>query len=86
MEDRTHRIEHPAHYNSEGIEAIDLIEAFHLDFCLGNVVKYVTRSGRKSSASMSIEQKSLEDLKKAKWYLERELSCLEKKLNSSNRR
>lgn len=82
MDDRTHRIEHPAHYNSEGIEAIDLIEAFHLDFCLGNVIKYVARSGRKASASMSIEQKSLEDLKKARWYLEREISYLDNKLNN----
>lgn len=59
-------IDHPAHYCSDGIEAIDVIEAFGLGFCLGNVVKYVLRAGRKSADA-------LEDLRKAQWYLEREI-------------
>lgn len=60
------RIDHPAHYSAGGIEAIDVIEAFGLGFHLGNVVKYVLRAGRKSADA-------LEDLRKAQWYLEREI-------------
>lgn len=53
----------PPHYKAAGIEAIDVIEAFDLGYHLGNVVKYILRSGRKGPA--------LEDLKKARWYLDR---------------
>ena len=55
-------VNHPNHYKSKGIEAIDVIDAFGLDFCLGNVVKYVLRAGRKVNA--------LEDIEKAKWYID----------------
>lgn len=58
-------VDHPKHYNVGGIEVIDAIEAWKLGFNLGNVVKYVARADHKS--------KPLEDLKKAKWYLEREI-------------
>lgn len=59
-------VNHPAHYQSKnGIEAIDVIEAFDLDFCLGNVVKYVLRCGKKDN--------EIQELEKAKWYLEREI-------------
>lgn len=62
---------HPAHYrSSSGLEAIDAIEAFGLGFCLGNVVKYVLRAARKG--------RYLEDLKKARWYLDREIATYEK--------
>ncbi|MGH6690519.1 MAG: DUF3310 domain-containing protein, partial [Gammaproteobacteria bacterium] len=58
----TETVNHPAHYQSAaGIEAIDVIEAFDLGFCLGNAVKYILRAGRKGDA--------LEDLKKARWYV-----------------
>lgn len=56
------KINHPAHYNQGAIEPIDYIEANELNFCEGNVVKYVTRYRHKNG---------VEDLKKAKWYLER---------------
>lgn len=49
-----------------GLEAIDYIEAFNLNFNLGNVVKYITRAGKKTD-------KPLEDLQKARWYIEREI-------------
>lgn len=62
-------VTHPAHYRSGGIEAIDVIEAFGLGFRLGNVLKYLLRAGRKGVA--------LEDLKKARFYLDREISRLE---------
>lgn len=64
-------VNHPPHYQSGGIEAIDVIEAFDLGFCLGNTVKYVLRAGRKGDAT--------EDLKKARWYLDREIANREKK-------
>lgn len=50
---------------SNGAEVIDLTE--HLSFCAGNVVKYVCRAGKKDS------DKHVEDLKKARWYLDREI-------------
>lgn len=56
-------IDHPDHYTVGGIEVIDAIEAWGLGFHAGNVVKYVARAGRKGDA--------LEDLKKARWYLDR---------------
>ena len=66
----THRhhstVNHPDHYQSDTIEAIDIIEAFKLNFHLGNVVKYITRADRKGN--------SIEDLEKAKWYLQREIN------------
>ena len=62
---KTDNVNHPAHYKSGGMESIEIIEAFQLGFCLGNVIKYVLRSGKKGDA--------LEDLKKARWYLDREI-------------
>lgn len=67
MSDRVYKL---PHYNSGGIEVIDVIEAFQLGFNLGNVLKYVLRSGRKGDA--------LEDLEKAAYYLDREIDKLEK--------
>jgi len=63
-------INHPQHYTSHpsGIECIDVAE--HYDFCLGNAIKYIWRAGLK-------EDKALEDLRKAKWYLERKIKRLE---------
>jgi hypothetical protein len=58
----------PPHYTYGGIETIDFIEAKDLNYNLGNVVKYVTRSGLKGTR--------IEDLKKAVWYLEREINAL----------
>jgi len=65
-------IDHPAYYTRGGIEAIDVIEAWDLGFCLGNAVKYISRAGHKSSESQLV------DLKKARWYLEREIARLER--------
>ena len=64
------KINHPAHYGGDDnpYEAIKVIEAWELGFCLGNVVKYLSRAGRKDPAA------ELEDLKKALWYLQREIS------------
>ena len=62
-------INHPSHYN-QGIEAIDYIESHRMDFNIGNVIKYVTRAKHKGT--------ELQDLKKALWYLQREINRLEK--------
>ncbi|MBT69308.1 MAG: hypothetical protein CL432_04080 [Acidimicrobiaceae bacterium] len=62
----------PEHYQSNTkLEAIDVIEAFDLNFHRGNVIKYVLRAGKKSEKGYENKDKQLEDLKKAKWYLER---------------
>lgn len=58
-------VNHPAHYQSNGMEAIDVIEAFGLTFNLGNVIKYILRAGKKDDAK--------QDLSKALWYLKREI-------------
>ena len=67
-------INHPQHYTLGKIEVIDFIEDKGLNFNLGNVVKYVARAGHKKSSGKSLEAKALEDLKKAEWYLEREIA------------
>jgi hypothetical protein len=63
-------VNHPAHYKTGGIETIDFIEAKSLSYNLGNVVKYITRADYKGN--------KIEDLKKAQWYLNREVSNLTK--------
>ena len=66
-------VNHPKHYNHGKIEVIEVIEDWDLDFLLGNVIKYVGRSGKKTKSS------ELEDLSKARWYLDRKISSLSKK-------
>lgn len=69
-------VNHPSHYQSEtGLEAIDAIEAFTFDltgveaFDTGNIIKYISRWKKKNG---------IEDLKKAKWYLDHLINHLEK--------
>ena len=61
------KVNNPEHYHPGTYEAIKVIEAWGLGFCLGNVVKYISRAGRKTGSD------ELEDLKKAAWYLNREI-------------
>jgi hypothetical protein len=63
-------VNHPPHYTVNGIEVIDIIDAFKLNYRLGNVVKYVLRADLKGNR--------LQDLKKALWYLQREIDNCEK--------
>ena len=70
-------VEHPAHYNIGKIEVIDAINEWQLDFDLGNVVKYVARAGHKDPT------KTVEDLKKARFYLDDEISRLTRKEEQS---
>lgn len=76
-------INHPQHYTLGKIEVIDFIEDKGLNFNLGNVVKYVARAGHKKSSGKSMDAKALEDLKKAQWYLNREISSREAKKDVS---
>ena len=62
-------IDHPSHY-TDGIETIDYIESKGLNFSLGNAVKYISRAGKKGDP--------IEDLKKARWYIDREIQRLTK--------
>ena len=65
-------VNHPSHYDGEDnpYEAIKVIEAWNLGFCLGNAVKYISRVGKKDKS------KEVEDLEKAVWYLQREINKL----------
>ena len=69
----------PEHYQSNtNLEAIDVIEAFDLNFHRGNIVKYILRAGKKTEEGYENKQKQLEDLNKAKWYLSRLIEVVEK--------
>ena len=63
-------VEHPGHYTDGGIECIDYIEAKGLGYHLGNAVKYISRAGKKDPA------KTIEDLEKAVWYIQRKIKLL----------
>ena len=73
------RVNHPSHYTWLkklcGIEVIDITR--HMNFNLGNVIKYVLRSGHKSEEGMSDKQKRIEDLEKAVFYLNDEINRIE---------
>ena len=65
-------VNHPAHYTGGKIEVIDFIEDKELGFHLGNAVKYISRAGRKNP------DKTVEDLRKAAWYINRQIQRLER--------
>ena len=62
---KNNNVNHPRHYNTHpsGVECITVVE--HMGFCLGNAVKYIWRADEKG--------KSIEDLEKARWYIDREI-------------
>jgi hypothetical protein len=68
----TELVNHPTHYGGKDnpYEAIKVIEAWQLGFRLGNTVKYIARAGKKDA------ELKLKDLKKAQWYLNREIELL----------
>jgi hypothetical protein len=63
-------VDHPSHYTQNGVEAIEVIEAWNLDFHLGNVIKYIARWDKKDDP--------IHNLRKAIWYIERKIRLLEK--------
>ena len=76
------KVNHPPHYGGDTIyEAIKVIEARNLGFCFGNTVKYVSRAGKKGERLADL----IEDLEKARWYLDREINNLKRKQNDTKR-
>ena len=71
-------VNHPSHYTGGKIEVIDFIEDKKLGFHLCNAVKYISRAGRKDPA------RTVEDLRKAAWYLNRQIERLEGSLGGQN--
>lgn len=75
------RVNHPSHYtwlkDLCGIEVIDITR--HMNFNLGNTIKYILRAGHKSEEGLSDKQKHIEDLKKALFYIKDEIKRLEEK-------
>jgi hypothetical protein len=65
----TDPIHHPRHYtrHPSGVECIEITE--HMNFNLGNAIKYIWRAGEKGDA--------VEDLRKAQWYIEREIARMQ---------
>ena len=77
-------VNHPSHYTSGRIEVIDFITDQNLGFCLGNVIKYVSRAGKKLGKDDDKLSKEIEDLEKARFYLNhriRMLKCLKQNKN-----
>jgi len=62
-------VNHPQHYLANGIEVIDIIDSFDLNFNLGNSIKYILRADKKWNKK--------KDLEKAIWYLNREVQKLD---------
>lgn len=69
-------VNHPSHYKSHpsGVECIAIIE--HMNFCLGNAMKYIWRADEKGN--------SIEDLQKARWYVDREIQRRENLIKEAN--
>ena len=70
MSEQPEMVNHPKHYNVDGYEVIDIIDAFKLNFNMGNALKYLLRADRKGN--------KLQDINKAIWYLQREIEQSEK--------
>ena len=72
-EQKSDSVNHPAHYNSHpsGIECIEI--ARHHNFNIGNTIKYLWRAGLKSEEGMEDNDKQIEDLNKAIWYIKDEI-------------
>ena len=77
------KVNHPSHYNwlkkLAGVEVIDITR--HLDFDLGNAIKYILRAGRKTEEGYDDKAKTIEDLKKAVWYINDKIKTLENEIN-----
>ena len=74
----TDKVDHPSHYtwlkDLCGIEVIDITR--HMDFDLGNAIKYILRCGHKSENGYTDKEKTIEDLRKAVWYLNDKIKML----------
>ena len=71
-------VNQPQYYAGTKIEVIDYIEDKNLGFCLGNAIKYISRAGRKQDyEGQNQKEKTIEDLQKAIWYINRRILELE---------
>ena len=73
-------VQNPQHYTDTKIEVIEYIEDKNLGFALGNAIKYISRAGKKHSANKSDKEKTIEDLNKAIWYVNRRIKEIEEGL------
>lgn len=78
------RVQHPSHYtwlkDKCGVEVIDITR--HMDFCLGNAVKYLLRAGHKTEQGYTDREKTIEDLRKAVWYIQDKINQLNKDIDN----
>ena len=75
------KVNHPEYYAGSNIEVIDYIEDKNLGFCLGNAVKYISRAGKKQDYDgQDQKKKTVEDLQKAIWYIERRIKEVQEEL------
>lgn len=79
MAEYNKNVDHPSHYTSDpsGVECIDITK--HRDFCVGNAIKYLWRAGLKQDADKSSDEKQIEDLQKAIWYINAEIELIKNK-------
>ena len=73
MTEKNDPVNHPSHYTFGKFEVLDVLEDWELGLHLGNVVKYIARAGHKGRGL----EDEVEDLKKARWYLDRHIKRLE---------
>lgn len=77
------KVNHPSHYlwlkDKVGIEVIDITR--HMDFDLGNAIKYILRAGHKTEEGCDNKSKTIEDLKKAIWYINDKIKTIENEVN-----
>ena len=69
-------VNHPSHYTDGKIEVIDFINDKKMNFNRGNVIKYVSRAGKKASKDLDSKMKEIQDLEKAAFYLNDEIKRL----------
>lgn len=83
MQEKEDKVNHPLHYSYlkklAGVEVIDITR--HLDFDLGNAVKYLLRAGRKTEEGYDNKAKTIEDLNKAIFYINDKIKTLEDETN-----
>jgi len=70
-------VDHPKHYTSDpsGVECIEITK--YRDFCIGNAIKYLWRAGLKEDSMLSQKDKTIEDLKKAIFYINKEIELIQ---------
>ena len=77
------KVNHPSHYlwlkDKVGIEVIDITR--HMDFDLGNAIKYILRAGHKTEEGYDNKSKTVEDLKKAIWYINDKIKTIENEVH-----